>query len=55
MLTETLILVWMLVLMLVLTLVTAPLVDCSVVNRPPMGQVSTPPRPVRQEVMVEVV
>jgi len=43
--------VWMLVLMLV----TAPLVDGRVVNRPPRGQVRTPPRPVRQEVMVEVV
>ena len=53
----TLILVWvlMLMLMLVLTLVTAPLVECKVVNKPPMGQVRTPPRPVRQEVMVEVV
>jgi hypothetical protein len=40
---------------LVLTLVTAPLVDGKVVNKPPMGQVSTPPRPVRQEVIVEVV
>jgi hypothetical protein len=55
MLTDTLMLVCMLVLMLVLILVTAPLVDGKVVNKPPMGQVSTPPRPVRQEVMVEVV
>ena len=53
MLTETLMLVC--VCMLVLMLVTAPLVDGSVVNKPPMGQVRTPPRPVRQEVMVEVV
>jgi hypothetical protein len=51
MLTETL----MLVCVLVLMLVTAPLVDCSVVNKPPIGQVRTPPRPVRQEVIVEVV
>jgi hypothetical protein len=51
MLTETL----MLVCVLVLMLVTAPLVDCKVVNKPPMGHVRTPPRPVRQEVMVEVV
>ena len=41
--------------MLVLMLVTAPLVDGKVVNNPPMGQVRTPPRPVRQDVMVEVV
>ena len=53
MLTDTLMLVC--VCMLVLMLVTAPLVDGSVVNKPPMGQVRTPPRPVRQEVMVEVV
>lgn len=53
MLTETLMLVC--VCMLVLMLVTAPLVDGSVVNKPPMGQVRTPPRPVRQEVIVEVV
>jgi hypothetical protein len=51
----TLILVCVLMLMLVLMLVTAPLVDCKVVKRPPMGQVRTPPRPVRQDVMVEVV
>jgi len=51
MLTLTLTLVCVLVLMLV----TAPLVDGKVVNKPPMGQVRTPPRPVRQEVMVEVV
>lgn len=51
MLTETL----MLVCVLVLILVTAPLVDCKVVNKPPMGHVRTPPKPVRQEVMVEVV
>jgi hypothetical protein len=51
----TLILVCVLILMLVLMLVTAPLVDCKVANNPPMGQVSTPPRPVRQDVMVEVV
>lgn len=36
-------------------LVTAPLVDDSVVKRPPSGQVRTPPTPVRQDVMVEVV
>ena len=53
MLTDTLMLVC--VCMLVLMLVTAPLVDGSVVNKPPMGQVRTPPRPVRQDVMVEVV
>lgn len=51
MLTDTL----MLVCVLVLILVTTPLVDCKVVNKPPIGQVRTPPRPVRQEVMVEVV
>lgn len=44
-----------LMLTLVLMLVTAPLVDCSVVNKPPMGQVRTPPSPARQEVIVEVV
>jgi len=44
-----------LVLVLVLMLVTAPLVDGKVVNRPPIGQVRTPPRPVRQDVTVEVV
>lgn len=51
----TLMLVCVCMLMLVLILVTAPLVDGKVVNKPPMGQVSTPPTPVRQEVMVEVV
>jgi hypothetical protein len=51
MLTLTLTLVFVLVLMLV----TAPLVDGKVVKRPPMGHVRTPPRPVRQDVMVEVV
>lgn len=51
MLTLTLMLVCMLVLMLVM----APLVDGSVVNKPPIGHVRTPPTPVRQEVIVEVV
>lgn len=45
----------MLTLTLVLMLVTAPLVDGSVVNRPPMGQVRTPPAPVKHEVTVDVV
>jgi hypothetical protein len=49
----TLTLVWVLV--LVLMLVTAPLVEGRVVNRPPSGQVSTSPAPVKQEVIVEVV
>lgn len=44
-----------LVLVLVLTLVTSPLVDGRVVNSPPTGQVRTPPTPVRHEVTVEVV
>ena len=55
MLTLTLMLTLVCVLMLMLMLVTAPLVDDKVVNKPPMGHVRTPPRPVRQEVMVEVV
>lgn len=41
--------------MLVLMLVTAPLVDGRVVKRPPRGHVRTPPRPVRQDVIVDVV
>jgi len=36
-------------------LVTAPEVEERVVNKPPIGQVSTPPTPVRQDVIVEVV
>lgn len=50
-----LVLVLVFVLVLVLILVTAPLVEDRVVKRPPSGQVRTPPRPVRQEVTVEVV
>lgn len=49
----TLTLVWVCV--LVLMLVTAPLVEGRVVNKPPYGQVSTLPTPVRHEVIVEVV
>ena len=53
MLTLTLTLVWVCV--LVLMLVTAPVVEGRVVNRPPIGHVRTPALPVRQEVIVEVV
>jgi hypothetical protein len=55
MLTLTLMLTLVCVLMLVLMLVTAPLVGGRVVKRPPRGQVRTPPAPVRQDVIVEVV
>lgn len=38
-----------------LILVTAPEVLGKVVKRPPSGQVSVPPAPVRQDVTVDVV
>jgi hypothetical protein len=53
MLTLTLMLVWGWV--LVLMLVTAPVVEGRVVNRPPIGNVRTPALPVKHEVIVEVV
>jgi len=55
MLTLTLMLTLVCVLMLMLMLVTAPLVGGRVVKRPPRGQVRTPPAPVRQDIIVEVV
>lgn len=48
-------LVVVLVLVLVLILVTAPLVDRRVVNKPPTGQVRTPPTPTKHDVTVDVV